>query len=817
MRRTRYGILLLLSVLLLYGTGPLAGGKPISPAQAEAPATLPPAAAVAAVYQPLHEHLEVFEVADDGALYSVWKHDDGNWEAPYRITDLHFAKPGASVAAVYYPKYEQLEAFVVDTNGALRRVWKAHDGLWNAPQTLKPTGFAPSGAPLAAVYQPINEQLEVFLVDSGGALQDVWKANNDDNWGIRTLSSADFAKPGASVAGIYYPKYEQLEVFVVDKNGVFNVVLKVRNGLVHDWFPPAGQTSAGFAPSGAPLAAVYQPINEQLEVFLVDGKGALQDIWKANNNAWGAESRSGSGLTSPAASVAAVYDAPYESLEVYVVAVDGHFSVKWKQHNSKDWNGPLGVSESHYSPGAPVAAVYYPTYDHVEAFTVDDRGVLNVQWKVQSQPWMPCGLPVMGAASNGALLPSLSPNPVALRSERIGQLTGVKDPENLPHLYGDELQAAGALGMDLGANTIHDDKRLYIFFGDTVPGVPRTSAARDTDLVGWSDDLSLRPGGFTLHPVTDGGHFDPFSVDSGVGSLPNSRTPVGAFSYGGKVYVFGLWNDPANGNQLTTIVASKADPSKSGSYHLEVRFSTGPFWGAQPIVVKNGEHHGLPESEGDGLVILALGTPNTAAHLAWLRLDPTTGPVWRSIRYYTGKPDNAWTPSEESSLAVQYGDADTPRAFLHENEARNLVQMRDQITSFSAAWLPDANRWIMLYPSSDPDQHKNYASPLEGRMAVDPWAWSDEFQVFNTCSDHGYLHFMHWPGYDNLDTTDLSVDPNPGHAYGAFVLPRFTSWDAGARELSLAYLMSTGSPYQVQVMRTVLHLPDTVATLPLPP
>jgi hypothetical protein len=49
-----------------------------------------------------------------------------------------------------------------------------------------------------------------------------------------------------------------------------------------------------------------------------------------------------------------------------------------------------------------------------------------------------------------------------------------------------------------------------------------------------------------------------------------------------------------------------------------------------------------------------------------------------------------------------------------------------------------------------------------------------------------------------------NVTPSP---YGAFILNRFTKWDPSARELTLAYLMSTFNPYQVQVMQTRLRLP----------
>ena len=117
---------------------------------------LPPAAPVAAVYQPLNEQVEVFVVDANGALNVVWKDNNGSWKAPFPLTSANFTIPGASIAAIYYPTYQQLEVFVVDKNGVLNVVWKDHNGPWHAPVGLTDPGFAPPGAPLAAVYQPLN-------------------------------------------------------------------------------------------------------------------------------------------------------------------------------------------------------------------------------------------------------------------------------------------------------------------------------------------------------------------------------------------------------------------------------------------------------------------------------------------------------------------------------------------------------------------------------------------------------------------------------------------------------------------------------------
>ncbi|MEJ7680541.1 MAG: hypothetical protein WKG06_22350 [Segetibacter sp.] len=75
-----------------------------------------------------------------------------------------------SVAAVYYPPDNQLEVFSVDKQGALIVVWKEENGNWQGPISLTSLGFAPPNASIAAVYNPSSQQLEVFVFDISGAV-----------------------------------------------------------------------------------------------------------------------------------------------------------------------------------------------------------------------------------------------------------------------------------------------------------------------------------------------------------------------------------------------------------------------------------------------------------------------------------------------------------------------------------------------------------------------------------------------------------------------------------------------------------------------
>jgi hypothetical protein len=653
------------------------------------------------------------------------------------------------------------------------------------------------------VYQPLNEQLEVFFAGTDGVLYDVWKDNNNPWKGPVGLTPPGFAPSGAHVAGAYYPTFKTLEVFLVDGRGVVNVVWKDNNG---NWQGPVGLTPEGVAPPGAPLTVVYQPLNEQLEVFFAGTDGVLYDVWKDNNNPW----KGPVGLTTALAgcAISGVYYAPNQQLETYFIDASGAFNVLWKDHNSA-WQGPVGVTDRRFVAGAPIAAALYPKYDQLEAFSVDRDGLLNVEWKVHNQAWLPCPVPLTGTPPPALAIPAVVDTPTVMSTQRIGQLTGAPDPQNLPSLNppdAGEWTGCGVTGTDLGACAEHGN-RLYFFFGDTLPGGGPVQP--NYDLVAWTDDTDLQAGGFALHPVKDGRWFDPFAIDSNIGPLPIGRTPTGAFSYGDTVYVFALWDDPRDGPQPlpSAVLASKPDPGQAGTFHFEFTLSKSKFWQVSAVAVRNAEHPGLPAPDGDGVVLLGGGLGDQI-YLAWMALQPGRGPDPSTIRYYIG--GWSWTAAEDQAVGV--------------------VPLPKHYTSVSALWREDAGQWMIayslankVYPPNKDDPAPNVpAGPVVARFAANPWGpWSDEVQIFNPCRERAYGNFMHWSGMDDLNTlippSETAWGDSPGTAYGAFMMDRFTTFDPATRDLSVAYLMSTSSPYQVQVMRTVVRLPPPAHTGTLSP
>jgi hypothetical protein len=369
----------------------------------------PAGVGVSSVYYPFTEQLEVFFVGNDGAVYVVWKAQNQNWQAAVPLTVSGFATPGAPLASVFYPLNNQLEVFVADVDGAINVLWKAQNDLWNAPVALTAPGAAPARAPLAAAYYPLGNQLEVLFVGPDGTLNLLWKTENGPWNPLVGLTGPNAAPSGAALALVYQPLNEQLEAFFVDAGGALNVAWKAQNG---PWNAPV-VLSGNVAPPGASVSAVFQPLGNQLEVFVVDNTGALNLMWKAENSAWNAPIPiSAPGFAPAGGGLSAAFYPTNNQLEVLLIGNDGAWYVIWKAQNGP-WNAPVGLSIANLAPpGAQVSVTAYPLNAQLEAFVLGSGGDVNLAWKAQNGIWSaPTGVlawarAVKLANANGTLTPT---------------------------------------------------------------------------------------------------------------------------------------------------------------------------------------------------------------------------------------------------------------------------------------------------------------------------------------------------------------------------------------------------------------------------
>jgi hypothetical protein len=370
------------------------------------------APSIAAVWQPLNEQVEVFAIDPKGALKDVWKHHNGFWEAAFYLSGPGFAPPGAPLAAVWQPMNEQLEVFTIGMNGALTVSYKAHNGPWVAPSYITPPNFAQPGAHVTAVFQPLNNQLEVFAIDAAGTVKVAWKTQNGRWQGPVALSPPGIAPPGAPIAAVWQPLNEQLEVFWIDTTGALRGIWKQHNVR---WSPPFALTAPGFAYPHTNVAAIWQPLNEQLEVFAVNGAGAINVVWKAHNGRWNAPYvLGGPEIAKSGTDILALWNPQEELLEVVTVGTKGNLIHAWKTHNGAWKPGPGAYSATltqqpgtagSWPLGAALAGVVTPVppTGRREIFTLDDSQTVKAMVEVTYQSSLPSSIttanfgPIYGA------------------------------------------------------------------------------------------------------------------------------------------------------------------------------------------------------------------------------------------------------------------------------------------------------------------------------------------------------------------------------------------------------------------------------------
>jgi len=103
------------------------------------------------------------------------------------------------------------------------------------------------------------------------------------------------------------------------------------------------------------------------------------------------------------------------------------------------------------------------------------------------------------------------------------------------------------------------------------------------------------------------------------------------------------------------------------------------------------------------------------------------------------------------------------------------------------------------------DHPESFTGPIIARVARAPWEIlsATPLEVFNPVRDNAlgrYMYNANFPDFNNLAASVPTI-PHPGFPYGPYILNHYTAYDSTADIATIVYLMSTGKPYQVQVMR----------------
>jgi hypothetical protein len=266
----------------------------------------------------------------------------------------------AASPAVYNPGSSHLEVYGTGTSGALEesyyRTGTGPGTGWTTWQPVDPTGASVTGVP-AAIYDPINGNLEVYAATTKGQLAEYYW-NSTTGWHTANLKGAITASPTA----IYNKTSGNLEVYAHSTSGKLAEIYY--NGTAWSkWQQPHAATAITSSP-----AAVYDPISSNLEVYAATTSGKLAEFYW-NTTGWHTTTiTSFSPLVSSKPS--AIYDPATNYLEVYAQTQSGqlaefYWNTSWHHANLK---GAITTSP---------AAVYNQANDNLEVYARGNGGTLN--------------------------------------------------------------------------------------------------------------------------------------------------------------------------------------------------------------------------------------------------------------------------------------------------------------------------------------------------------------------------------------------------------------------------------------------------------
>jgi len=112
-------------------------------------------------------------------------------------------------------------------------------------------------------------------------------------------------------------------------------------------------------------------------------------------------------------------------------------------------------------------------------------------------------------------------------------------------------------------------------------------------------------------------------------------------------------------------------------------------------------------------------------------------------------------------------------------------------TSLSVGRIPGTGQWVLHYQRTLSEIGQD--QPIVARTGALLWELSDEIEVFNPYREGAYGRYM-------FGRTE------PAFAYGAYLLNRYTRWNAAEQTATIYYMRSTWMPYQVQLMRSVIKI-----------
>ncbi len=196
------------------------------------------------------------------------------------------APPGAPVAAIMQPNFTRIDLFWIDTNGAIASMWRAQGGPWTPVAKLTGDQAAIPGSPLAAVWDPpawSGQKAEMISwVDGDGTLNSLTRRESQTTWTANSSHLLGVFPPGVPMTPLSLSG--QAELAWVDHDGSLRLFDREIGKNWESVLTP--KVKKKLAEFGGQLGAAVDPVVKRIELTGVDSTGAVRTTWKNVGGDW---------------------------------------------------------------------------------------------------------------------------------------------------------------------------------------------------------------------------------------------------------------------------------------------------------------------------------------------------------------------------------------------------------------------------------------------------------------------------------------------------------------------------------------------------
>jgi hypothetical protein len=217
----------------------------------------------------------------NGQLITSFEVNDGSWtdKPPLPLTTANVAPPGAHISGIARNSSQE-DVFFVANDGSVQTLFEHQDAPWNDPIALTGTGFARPGGYTAHVKRNALQE-DLFFVGTDDQVWTVFE-RNDKPWSppIRlSFVAGGLAPAGGGIAAVKRNDRQE-DVFVVGHDGAIWTLFELDDNPFSD---PIRLTGRGFAIPGQPLVAVKRNARH-VDLFLCGVDGAIWTLFELDDN-----------------------------------------------------------------------------------------------------------------------------------------------------------------------------------------------------------------------------------------------------------------------------------------------------------------------------------------------------------------------------------------------------------------------------------------------------------------------------------------------------------------------------------------------------